>query len=101
VTGEFSHHGRTQLAIERQPSLLRPAPPQEGLIVGIPGLIAAVRFPVPRDLAVDGLVTLADCRGDLLDGITTIAATRSADYSINAAPAPATTNAKKPPGART
>jgi hypothetical protein len=63
---ELSGHDLAQLGIHREPMQLRPAPPQIGLVVRKPRLVAPVGLPVPCDLPVDGLVRPTDPRRDLL-----------------------------------
>src|ERR1700728_412718 len=57
------------MLIGSDPSRPRAPAPQVSLPVRIPGLVAAIRLAVACDLAVDGLVALADPGRDRLHGL--------------------------------
>jgi hypothetical protein len=70
VLGEPAGHGASQLGIDAEPARLGSSAPLVGLVVRVPGLVAAVGFAVPGDLPVHALVALPDPGRDLLDRLT-------------------------------
>jgi hypothetical protein len=67
VLGELAGHDLAELGIHGEATWLGPATPQMRLVVRKPRLVAPVDLPVSAQLAVDGLVGLANPRRDLLD----------------------------------